>query len=97
MNGPLEVAVGRLADLVGNQETGTYAGQAMSCSEADAVASVLAVGGHHEAAAAFLAGHAGGDDGDDAHASLLDDLDEGECCVVLGPAARAYVAELVAS
>ncbi len=67
----LTSAVAYLADVVGDSWTATAIGTAMTCTEADALADVLHLGGHTEEAAAFLVGHADGDhDDEDAHRQL---------------------------
>lgn len=59
-----------LAERFGTVEFGDHVGARMTCGEADALAQVIAEGGHLEAAARFLAGHSFEDTPDDAHAGL---------------------------
>jgi hypothetical protein len=60
----LMVAMHAMADTLSDTMTGRALGDAASCSEADAIASVLAYSGHVKAAATWLTLHAADDDGD---------------------------------
>lgn len=60
-------AVARFAEVMGDPAVAASAGSHFTCGEAEAVAALLRAVGHPDAADRWLAGHAEGDEPDDAH------------------------------
>ena len=64
----LHAAATTLAEVLSDPMTAGDAGPAFTCNEAEAIAEVMRAVGLDEAAEAWIAGHAAGDDeGDDHH------------------------------
>jgi hypothetical protein len=72
--GPLQDALAELANVFGDSMTARDVGGHVTCTEADAVARALLLGGHRLAASRWLAGHARGDD-DEADRHFGDSFD----------------------
>ena len=73
--GPVVDALAEVAACFGDSWTARATGGAMACGEVDALARLLDVGGHPDAAAALLCGHAETDDHGDTHAALAPPLE----------------------
>ncbi|AXQ65272.1 hypothetical protein ACF1AX_21530 [Streptomyces sp. NPDC014802] len=91
----LNDALAELASVFGDGMTADHTGSGFTCTEADAVARVLALTGHKDAAVTWLEGHASGDEGGDSHHVYEDDADE-EGHVMDEDEIAEYVAELAA-
>ncbi|AXQ62400.1 hypothetical protein SEA_TRVXSCOTT_74 [Streptomyces phage TrvxScott] len=91
----LNDALAELASVFGDGMTADHTGSGFTCTEADAVARVLALTGHKDAAVTWLEGHASGDEGGDIHHVYEDDADE-EGHVMDEDEIAEYVAELAA-
>lgn len=61
----LEQAVSAMADVLSDGMTARDVGAHFTCTEAEALADVMRAAGHGDAADAWLAGHAYGDDDED--------------------------------
>jgi len=73
----LNEALAALAGVFGDGMTADHTGSGFTCTEADTIARVLVLAGHHDEAASWLEGHATGDDGGDDHWHFDGDDDEG--------------------
>jgi hypothetical protein len=89
----IQSAATAFADTFGSAELGHDVGSYMTCSEADTMATLMAVASQDvEAAAQFLAGHAyGDDDPDDTHGPWVPEGDHSIPADVVLEKARAYV------
>lgn len=63
----LQAAVDTLADVFRGGYLADDVGSSFTCTEAEALATVLRIGGHDAVADAWIAGHAEGDDQGDLH------------------------------
>ena len=73
--GPVGDALAEVAACFADSWTARATGGAMSCGEVDALARLLDLGGHRDAAAALLCGHAETDEHGDTHAALAPPLE----------------------
>ncbi|MER5608209.1 hypothetical protein AB0F93_00365 [Micromonospora tulbaghiae] len=92
----LLAAVEEMADMLGVLTSGDVLG-GLTCRETDAIARVLAVGGHEVAAVNVILGHAYGDVPSDSHhqiRAVFDQVGDSEDLAVM-EAAETYVRDLV--
>lgn len=73
----LTEALMSLANALGDGITSSEVGPHLTCTEADAIARVLALAGHREAAGSWLRGHADGDETGDDHWVVTPDKGKG--------------------
>ncbi|QAX95529.1 hypothetical protein SEA_BARTHOLOMEWSD_80 [Streptomyces phage BartholomewSD] len=91
----LNDALAELARVFGDGMTADHTGSGFTCSEADAVARLLALAGYKDEAATWLEGHASGDEGGDSH-HVYEDDDDQDGHVMGEDEIAEYVAELAA-